>query len=177
VVYIRHAGEPNAEFALTEADWEIMSTMSRSSTDRIVHKKLNDSFFETTLQAELVELGAGRVLVTGWATDQCVDATVRSAVALGFEVVVVEDCHTVVDRPHLSAEGVIEHHNYVWANLIPDARIRRSCTRVRRWVSLAVQMPMLRLSPLVPPRGSCRSTASPSRVGAGKAHPVYTLSC
>ena len=59
-----------------------------------------------------------RLLIAGWATDLCVDATVRSAAALGYEVVVIADCHTVSDRPHLGAERVIEHHHWVWANLL-----------------------------------------------------------
>jgi len=83
-----------------------------------VGKTLNDPFFRTTLQAELADLCAERVFVVGWATDLCVDATVRSAAALGFNVVAVADCHTVSDRPHLSAEQVINHHHWVWANLL-----------------------------------------------------------
>ena len=50
--------------------------------------------------------------------DQCVDTTVRSAASLGFNVVVVSDCHTVSDRPHMDAERVIEHHQWIWTNLI-----------------------------------------------------------
>jgi nicotinamidase-related amidase len=83
-----------------------------------VSKKLNDPFFGTSLQSDLTALCAKRLLIAGWATDLCVDATVRSAVALGHEVAVVADCHTVGDRPHLSAERVIEHHHWVWANLL-----------------------------------------------------------
>jgi len=37
---------------------------------------------------------------------------------LGFKVVAVADCHTVSDRPHLSAERVIDHHHWIWANLL-----------------------------------------------------------
>jgi nicotinamidase-related amidase len=62
-------------------------------------------------------LGVDRLLVAGWATDLCVDATVRSAAALGFEVIAVADGHTVSDRPHLSADRVIDHHDWVWADL------------------------------------------------------------
>ena len=64
-----------------------------------------------------------RLLVTGWATDFCVDATVRRAVALGHHVVPVADAHTVSDRPHLTALRVIEHHNWVWSRLIAPAGV------------------------------------------------------
>ena len=47
---------------------------------------LNSAFAGTSLASDLSRLGAERVLITGWATDLCVDATVRSAAKLGFEV-------------------------------------------------------------------------------------------
>ena len=77
-------------------------------------------FFGTSLESDLTQLGAERLLITGWATDLCVDATVRSAAARGFKVVVVADGHTVSDRPHLTAERVIEHHHWIWANLLAN---------------------------------------------------------
>ena len=104
--------------------WHLLSTIETEPCDRIVSKTLNDPFFKTSLQSDLTELRAERVLVAGWATDLCVDATVRSAAALGFKVVAVADCHTVSDRPHLSAAGVISHHHWVWANLLAPYPVR-----------------------------------------------------
>jgi len=92
--------------------------------DRIVSKTLNDPFFSTSLQSDLAKLRGDRLLVAGWATDLCVDATIRSAAALGFKVVAVADCHTVSDRPHLSAGRIIDHHHWVWANLIAPHPVR-----------------------------------------------------
>jgi nicotinamidase-related amidase len=65
-----------------------------------------------------------RLLITGWATDLCVDSTVRSAVANHHHVVVVADGHTVSDRPHLDAASVIRHHHWVWSNLITQRSVR-----------------------------------------------------
>ena len=68
------------------------------------------------------------VFITGWATDLCVDATVRSAVSNHHNVVVVTDGHTVNDRPHLDAASVIRHHNWVWSHLITQRSIRLART-------------------------------------------------
>jgi nicotinamidase-related amidase len=118
VIFVQHAGPVGDDFEPSTPGWQLLSTIECAPGDRIVSKTLNDPFFRTSLQTELADLRAHRVLVTGWATDLCVDATVRSAAALGFSVVAVADCHTVSDRPHLSAEHVITHHHWVWANLI-----------------------------------------------------------
>lgn len=29
------------------------------------------------------------------------------------------DCHTTGDKPHLSAENIVEYYNFIWSNLIP----------------------------------------------------------
>ncbi len=118
VFFVQHAGPVGDDFEPLTPGWRLLSTLNIEPCDRIVSKTLNDPFFGTSLQSDLAELGAERLLVTGWATDLCVDATIRSAAALGFEVVAVADCHTVGDRPHLSADRVIQHHHWVWTNLI-----------------------------------------------------------
>lgn len=131
VVFVQHAGPVGDDFEPRTPGWHLLSTIKREPGDRVVSKTLNDPFFKTSLQTELADLRADRILVAGWATDLCVDATVRSAAALGFDVVAVADCHTVNDRPHLSAEQVINHHHWVWVNLlslhpvriVPEAKV------------------------------------------------------
>ena len=90
----------------------------------VVSKELNDPFAGTDLQARLSEMAPDRILITGWATDLCVDATVRSAVSNHHNVVVVADGHTLNDRPHLDAASVIRHHHWVWSDLITQRSIR-----------------------------------------------------
>jgi len=93
-----------------------------------VRKQMNDPFAGAELQARLNRIAPDRVLVTGWATDLCVDATVRSAVSNHHNVVVVTDAHTLSNRPHLDAASVIRHHHWVWRNLITQKSIRLAAT-------------------------------------------------
>lgn len=121
VVWIRHCGDG---FERHEQGWEFLPDLVRMQDDLVVEKTLNDPFVGTPLANMLTDLLPHRVIVTGWATDFCVDATVRSAVSHGLHVVAVSDGHTLSDRPHLSASAVIAHHNWVWANLITNRTIR-----------------------------------------------------
>jgi nicotinamidase-related amidase len=89
--------------------------------DKIL-KRACDAFYETDLAEVLRKRGATRLLVTGCATDFCVDTTVRAAASRDYEVVVVEDGHTTADRPHVDAVAAIRHHNWVWQNLIHPRR-------------------------------------------------------
>jgi nicotinamidase-related amidase len=124
VIWIRHCGKPGDEFAPGSAGWAFLPELERKPDDLVVEKTLNDAFAGTTLQQTLKRLAVDRVLMCGWATDFCVDSTIRSAVSRGHQVVVVADGHTLADRPHLDAPSVIRHHNWVWSGLIANPSIR-----------------------------------------------------
>jgi nicotinamidase-related amidase len=118
VIWIRHCGEAGDGFERSTPGWEFLPDLARHQDDCVIEKALNDPYVGTSLAELLSGLAPHRVLVAGWATDFCVDATVRSTVSHGYDVVAVSDAHTLSDRPHLRAEAVIEHHNWVWAGLI-----------------------------------------------------------
>lgn len=123
VIFIQHAGAVGDKFEPDTQGWRFLPELRRAPDDLVVAKTLNDPFYDTPLLDILANLGADRLFITGWATDFCVDATVRRAVTLERAVVPVADAHTVSDRPHLSAKAVIEHHNWIWSRLIAPGGI------------------------------------------------------
>lgn len=124
VVLIRHTGPAGDPFALDGPGYAFLSGLEREGADIIIAKTHNDAFFRTSLEATLRGLGPSRLLIAGWATDFCVDGTIRSAAALGFAVTAVADAHTVSDRPHLAAPAVIAHHHHIWTGLIAAHPVR-----------------------------------------------------
>ncbi len=124
VVWIQHAGPEGTEFAPGRPGWQFLPELDQQDADLVVGKRLNDAFAGTDLSAVLEKLAPDRLLVAGWATDFCVDSTVRSAVSHRHAVTVVADGHTLADRPHLSAPDVIRHHNWVWSALIATRPLR-----------------------------------------------------
>jgi nicotinamidase-related amidase len=124
VVFVQHCGDSGDRFEPNSPGWQFLPQLRREPGDAVVRKTLNDPFQGTDLQADLQVIDPERVLITGWATDLCVDATVRSAVSNSYDVVVVADGHTVSDRPHLVARDVIRHHHWVWGNLLTRRSIR-----------------------------------------------------
>lgn len=124
VVFVQHDGSAEEGLVPFTPGWEVARALEQDPRDRFLRKTLNDPFHGTTLNELLRELKSSRLLISGWATDFCVDAAVRSAVARGYDVVVVSDGHTLDDRPHLHASQVITHHNWVWERLITNASVR-----------------------------------------------------
>jgi nicotinamidase-related amidase len=124
VVFVQHDGPPGDTFEPGSEGWRLLPSLDRRAGDPVVHKRACDAFYETDLGATLQSRAATRLLVTGCATDFCVDTTIRAAASRDYDVVVVEDGHTTADRPHVDALSVMRHHNWVWRNLIhPRTRI------------------------------------------------------
>jgi len=124
VVWIQHRGAAGDDFEPGKPGWALLPELNRQPSDVVVEKTLNDAFAGTELQSLLQRMAAERLLIAGWATDFCVDATVRSAVSRDHDVVVIGDGHTASDRPHLDAPGVRRHHNWIWSNLISNRLVR-----------------------------------------------------
>jgi len=119
VVFIQHDGTKENEFVPNTTDWELLSELVIDATDILIDKTANDVFYNSNLAAKLKESGINELFITGCATDFCVESTVQSALAKDYNITVVANGHTTADRPHIKAEKVIEHYNWVWQNMIP----------------------------------------------------------
>jgi nicotinamidase-related amidase len=123
VVFIQH--EDAGGFIPGTKSWKILPDLEQEETDLWVSKRACDAFYETELPDLLQQQNVRQVIVTGCATDFCVDTTIRAAASRNYEVVVAADAHTTKDRPHLDAETIIKHHNWMWKNLsLPRSEVK-----------------------------------------------------
>jgi nicotinamidase-related amidase len=100
--------------------WMIHRDLKGFAGETTVEKQASDAFYGTELEATLREMAIDTLLIAGMQTEFCVDATCRSALSHGFDVVLLSDCHTTGDS-RLSARQVIDHHNSLLAHLAhPD---------------------------------------------------------
>jgi nicotinamidase-related amidase len=118
VIFVQHDGPLGDPHHPDQPGWKLLPELDVRDGDLIVRKTVCDSFLDTTLDAALQSRAIERLIVTGCATDYCVDTTVRSALARGYATIVPQDGHTTADRPHLTARQIIEHHNAIWADFI-----------------------------------------------------------
>ncbi|MFO1087922.1 MAG: cysteine hydrolase family protein [Reyranellaceae bacterium] len=133
VVFIQHDGPPGDPYQPGSPGSRFLSALDVRAVDSVIHKAACDSFLDTSLEAFLRAQSIDRLIITGWATDYCVDTTVRSALARGYPTTVPSDGHTTSDRPHLSAAKIIEHHNAIWADFIAPRgpALVQPCAEVR----------------------------------------------
>ncbi|MEG0008810.1 MAG: cysteine hydrolase family protein [Aeromonas sp.] len=122
VIYVQH-DEPGSELEPHSPGWQLHADLTPAPAESRVRKTACDSFLGTELGFLLAEQAVDRLLICGCATDFCVDTTLRSAAGQGFDVTVLTDAHTTADRPHLTAEQIIEHHHWMWRHLsLPEGR-------------------------------------------------------
>jgi nicotinamidase-related amidase len=114
VWFVQHANDdalaPNSD------GWQLHPDLMLEDTDRVVGKRYGDAFHETLLLPQLERHGIDRLVMCGYASEFSVDTSARRAASLGYRATVLADLHTTRDRPHLSAQHIVEHQNYVWTN-------------------------------------------------------------
>ncbi len=110
VVFIQHE-RPSSALAYQAEGWRLVIALDAQSGDAFIRKTTPDSFLRTPLQETLESDDVRRVVVAGYASEFCVDTTVRRAAALGFEVVLASDAHTTHDKQHASALAIRSHEN------------------------------------------------------------------
>lgn len=90
---------------------ELLPALRVQDGDVRIRKTTPDSFLGTTLQAHLQAAAVGHLVICGYASEFCVDTTVRRAAALGHAVTLAADAHTTHDKPHASAAAIRAHEN------------------------------------------------------------------
>jgi nicotinamidase-related amidase len=92
-VHIQHeARRAGATFFIPGTDGiRIHDLVAHFEGEPIVHKQFPNSFRETDLLQMLKDWQTERLVICGMMTHMCVDATVRAAADLGFQVIIAED--------------------------------------------------------------------------------------
>lgn len=114
VIFIQH-DEPDCEWAYGSPGWQFDPRLAPEAGDDVVAKHHCDSFRGTTLAETLARRGVDRLIVGGYATDFCVDTTVRAAASREIDTTVIADGHTTRDKPHLDAAAIVRHHTWIWS--------------------------------------------------------------
>lgn len=130
IIFIQHDGNATEGYEPYSDGWDLIQEIPRKEHDVIIHKTACDAFYNSELEKYLYEHNIKTLIITGCATDYCVDTTIRAATSKDYSVIVPNDGHTTADRPFLKAEDVIRHHNWIWENLIlPGKNLRVISTK------------------------------------------------
>ncbi len=110
VIFIQHE-QPADGLVADTPGWALDARLQVQPNDRMVRKTTGDSFLRTDLASLLETLGVKRLVVCGYASEFCVDSSIRRAAGLGYAVTIAADAHTTHDKAHASAVQIRAHHN------------------------------------------------------------------
>jgi nicotinamidase-related amidase len=136
VVHIQHvSADPDATFMRPGTHGvEIHELVAPAAGEIVLQKAHPNSFLGTHLESTLRDLGAGEVVVLGMMSSMCVDATVRAASDLGFDVTVVHDACAAPDLEFGGTRipGASVHAAFMaalsdsYATVVPSARLAQT---------------------------------------------------
>ncbi len=128
VVFIQHDGSAQGDFIPFTTEWDLLPGLQVvKDTDTSLGKTANDCFYRSDLGSFLEKQDIQDLVVTGCATDFCVDATIKAALGKDYHITVIADGHTTADRPGLAAVQVIAHYNWIWQNMLPTQGSLQVC--------------------------------------------------
>ncbi|HEY4802429.1 MAG TPA: cysteine hydrolase family protein [Paraburkholderia sp.] len=115
VVLIQH--EDDSMLVHGSEAWTLSATLDTEARDHLIGKRTPDSFLGTGLGALLAAHAVKHIVICGYASEFCVDTTVRRAAANGLTVTLAADAHTTHDKPHANAAAIRAHHNATLSNI------------------------------------------------------------
>ena len=115
VVHVKHLGRAGATFGPDMPGFAIAAEAAPAGNEPVVEKNLPNAFAGTALKATLDSFGRKEVILTGFMTHMCVEATARSALDHGFKATVVAAATATRDLP-----------DPLTGNAVPAAEVQRN---------------------------------------------------
>ena len=89
VIHIVHQGKAGGAFGPDTPGFEVASPATPAPGEAVVHKNLPNAFASTDLASRLAALKKPNVVLVGFMTHMCVEATARASIDLGFKATVI----------------------------------------------------------------------------------------
>jgi nicotinamidase-related amidase len=99
IIHIVHHGNPGGPFAPDSAGAEIASPATPAPGEPVVGKRLPNAFGSTDLADRLHALKKPEIVLVGFMTHMCVEATARAAIDNGLRATVVASATATRDLP------------------------------------------------------------------------------
>lgn len=117
VIYVRHDDGEGEELTKGTPGYDVYEGFAPNPGERIFDKNCNSAFKESGLLEYLRDKGEKQIIITGIATDFCIDACVKCGFEHGFEIVVPQYANTTNSNPYFTGEESYRFYNeYMWPN-------------------------------------------------------------
>lgn len=108
VIYIRH-NELNSEFEPNSELWQFHENLLIKS-HIVIDKWHHSSFYQTSLKDILIEKSISDVILCGFQTEYCIDATMKTGHFLDFNMTLIKEAHHTFDQEYFYKERIKMHY-------------------------------------------------------------------
>ena len=130
VIHVVHRGRPGGAFGPDTPGFAIAAPAAPAPGEAVVAKSLPNAFAGTDLAERMHALKRPAIVVVGFMTHMCVEATARAAIDLGFMATVIASATATRDLPDALTGATIPaaevHRNALaamadrFATIVPD---------------------------------------------------------
>jgi len=99
IIHIVHQGGPNGPFAPGSPGAEIVSPAAPAPGEAVLTKRLPNAFASTDLATRVAALKRPELVLVGFMTHMCVEATARAAIDNGLKATVIAGATATRDLP------------------------------------------------------------------------------
>lgn len=107
IIHVVQHGRENGIFAPGSHGAEIAAPAAPAPGEAVVAKRLPNAFASTDLADRLAALKKPEIVLVGFMTHMCVEATARAAIDLGFKASVIAAATATRDLPDPLGQGAI----------------------------------------------------------------------
>jgi nicotinamidase-related amidase len=118
VVQLQNDGLPGTPDEPQTPGWELFLPATQDDGQHVIRKDTDDGFNETNLSGLLTEHSIQHLAICGVMSEMCVSATARSALNLGYHVVLPHDGHTTYDIP--AVDGLADAVPHAMASRVAE---------------------------------------------------------
>ncbi len=118
VIQLQNDGLPGTADEPYTPGWELFLNAAEGDGQHVIRKTTDDGFHETDLSDVLTGRRIWHLAVCGVMSEMCVSATARSALNLGYHVVLPHDGHVTYDIP--AVEGLADTVPHAMASRVPE---------------------------------------------------------
>lgn len=116
VVHVQHCASHGEVFEEGAPGWPILPQLRPEAGEAVVRKRASNAFEGTPLDKLLRKIGTRDLVVTGIQSEDCVAATCRGALRLGYGVRLAEDGHSTWPDGARPASDIIAAQNEALAS-------------------------------------------------------------
>ncbi|EOT40242.1 cysteine hydrolase family protein [Enterococcus dispar] len=111
IIFVQHQ---DATLRKNSFDWEILSGIQIGMKSHFVNKTHANSFYQTDLSRILTKNNVKSLEICGAQTEYCIDATIKFAHGMGYDLRMQKNMSTTYDNEFMTATQNITFYEKIW---------------------------------------------------------------